>query len=88
MLANGHFEEENGWHEAWVPFLEDGGGNSLCVDLKGVDGPAGQIIEFWHEESDRPFRYGSIDEWLEHFLGKLEAGEWEVDKDGSLFWEE
>ena len=35
------------WHDGWVPFAEDGGGNLICVDLDPADsGAVGQVF-YW-----------------------------------------
>ncbi len=85
MQAKGEFKGAL-WNTHWIPFLEDGGGNNVCLDLKGVGGKPGQLIEFWHEDADRPISYDSLDELLSTFLDAVERGKWSVDSNGMLKW--
>src|SRR3982751_987699 len=45
----GHdFDDPKYWRRGWVPFLHNGAGSYLCLDLAAEDGgQPGQIIEFW-----------------------------------------
>lgn len=48
------FEIDNWWNENWIPIFENGGGDSICYDLKGIfTEEKGQLIEFWHADNDR-----------------------------------
>ena len=48
------FEIENWWNEHWLPIFSNGGGSYICYDLKGVfTGESGQLVEFWHADTDR-----------------------------------
>ncbi|MBI4615362.1 MAG: SMI1/KNR4 family protein [Planctomycetes bacterium] len=91
LLAGGELEA-GWWHDGWVPFLEDGGGSHLCVDLEGVDlngpgsGRRGQVLAFWHDDGGRRASHASMDLWLEEFVCALEDGRWSVDSDGCLLW--
>ena len=51
----GHeFEIENWWDEHWFPIFFHGSGSLICYDLKGVfTGESGQLVEFWHADTDR-----------------------------------
>jgi cell wall assembly regulator SMI1 len=65
------------WHRGWVPFLDSGGGDCLCVDAHGtLGGVAGQVIAFLHDDSTRGIEYPSLEKWLETFVASLEAGLW------------
>ena len=45
---------ENWWNDNWLPLFANGGGDSICYDMKGVfTGNAGQLLEFWHADNDR-----------------------------------
>ncbi|MDO5607687.1 MAG: SMI1/KNR4 family protein [Capnocytophaga sp.] len=62
------FEIENWWNENWIPIFENGGGDSICYDLKGIfTEQKGQLIEFWHTDNDR----NVIAPTLETFLSKI-----------------
>lgn len=48
------FEIENWWNYSWIPIFQNGGGDSICYDTKGIfTGDRGQLIEFWHGDHDR-----------------------------------
>lgn len=41
------FEDPKWWRRGWVPFLSNGGGDHLCLDLTAEDGGArGQVLTF------------------------------------------
>ncbi|WP_139921774.1 SMI1/KNR4 family protein [Hymenobacter sp. DG01] len=64
LLADGDFVA-NWWHPAWVPFLENGGGDHVCVDLHGTfTGQVGQIIEHWHNWEARTVLFPDLTAWL------------------------
>jgi cell wall assembly regulator SMI1 len=71
------------WNRAWVPFLHNGAGSHLCVDTVGTDGgPAGQLVEFWNRDPDRPIVSPSLEHWLKDFVTSLERDRWEYTKYG------
>lgn len=81
LAAGGEFNQENWWRPKWLPFLDDGGGNHLVIDLEGTfTGKAGQVLEFWHDHKDRTIRYGSFEAWLITFADSLDADFWRVPK--------
>ncbi len=62
------FEIENWWNENWIPVFQNGGGDSICYDLQGIfTDNRGQLIEFWHADSDR----NVIAPTLETFFEKI-----------------
>lgn len=62
------FEIENWWNENWIPIFQNGGGDDICYDLKGIfTGQKGQLIEFWHADNDR----NVIAPSLEAFFSKI-----------------
>ena len=80
----GDFTMANWWHSTWVPFLDNGGGDAVCLDLTGVfTGCPGQLIKFWHDWEDRSVQYPSLLVWLDVFVGSLEMGLW-ADVGGDL----
>jgi cell wall assembly regulator SMI1 len=74
------FEEPTYWWRGWIPFLHNGGGSYLCVDM-GVEngGQVGQLIAFWKQDQDRPVEYPSVEAWLTELVESMEAGEYEWD---------
>lgn len=64
------------WRHGWIPFLSDGCGNSLCVDLDPDEGGTlGQVFELNHDSSDRPLFAPSFAAWLSAYADSLDAGE-------------
>lgn len=79
LLDAGDFERANWWSKQWVPFLDNGGGDLLVIDLEGsFGGKPGQILEFWHDETWRTIVHASFEAWLGAFVASLEAGLWKV----------
>lgn len=70
------FEDPKYWRTGWVPFLHNGGGSYLCLDLKAEDGgKVSQLIVFWKADQDRPVEYSSIRGWLTRLISSLEKDE-------------
>ena len=71
------------WDRAWVPFLHNGGGSHLCVDVAGTGGgEPGQLVEFWKADPDRPVASPSLGHWLNNFVRSLERDRWEETRVG------
>jgi uncharacterized protein (TIGR02996 family) len=74
MIGN-DFEDPEWWRRSWVPFLANGGGDHLCLDLAAEDGgEPGQLIAFWHDWEDRSVKYESLDDWLHALVESMEDG--------------
>lgn len=58
------FTEPHLWQRGWIPFLHNGGGSYLCIDLTAG---AGQLIAFWKADTDRPVVFPSLEAWLRRF---------------------
>lgn len=59
------FETENWWNAQWIPIFHNGGGDYICYDLGGAfTGNHGQLIEFWHADSDRNVIAPSLNAFL------------------------
>jgi cell wall assembly regulator SMI1/predicted DNA-binding WGR domain protein len=82
------FKGRHYWNVGWIPFLENGGGDYLCIDLNGVVGTNGSVIEYWHDEDDRSFKFDSINQMLTAFVSALEAGKWELQPSGFFDWDQ
>jgi cell wall assembly regulator SMI1 len=74
----GEFPESNWWSEAWLPFLDNGNGDHLCVDLDGAfAGQPGQLVSFFHDGECRDVEFPSLEKWAETFVAGVEGGLWE-----------
>ena len=73
------FEDPKWWRRAWVPFLSNGGGDHLCVDLAAEDGGApGQLLIFYHDWEKRAVEYPSFHAWLKGLVESMENGTLEL----------
>jgi cell wall assembly regulator SMI1 len=76
----GEFPEANWWSDAWLPFLDNGHGDHLCVDLDGMfSGIPGQVVLFYHDWDCRNIDAPSLEKWLEPFVIGVEQGLWQDD---------
>lgn len=74
------FDDPRYWRRGWVPFLSNGGGSYLCLDLTAEDGgQPGQIVEFWKADEDRPVIWANMRAWLAALVGSMEDGSIEID---------
>ena len=66
------FDDPDWWHRDWVPFLENGGGDFLCLDLGGFQtGNAGQILWHDHEDAEREIIHSDINDFLNDLLQRM-----------------
>ena len=73
------FEREGWWRRGWVPFLSNGGGSYLCLDLAAEDdGLTGQLVAFWKADEDRPVEFPSLEAWLGDLVASMEGGSLEL----------
>jgi len=85
LQEDGEWDQPQWWHRGWIPFLHNGAGSHLCVDLHGsFTTLSGQVIEFWNRDDDRPIVAPSFQVWLEHFVSTLERGFWHLEDDGNF----
>ena len=69
------FEDPKWWRRGWVPFLSNGGGDHLCLDLNAEDGGApGQLLIFYHDWEKRAVEYPSLQAWLSEVVESMENG--------------
>ncbi|MFZ6754682.1 SMI1/KNR4 family protein [Undibacterium sp. Dicai25W] len=62
------FQDPDYWRREWIPFLDNGGGSYLCLDVLSKNGQEpGQLIAFWKADVDRPVKYASVSE----LIGKI-----------------
>ena len=73
------FDNPKWWRRGWIPFLSNGGGDLLCLDLTAEDGGTeGQLIAFWHDDEEREIEFNSMGEWLESLVESMENGSIEL----------
>jgi cell wall assembly regulator SMI1 len=78
-MIGSDFDRPEWWRRGWVPFLSNGGGSHLCVDVAAEDGgQVGQLVAFWNRDEDRPIEYPSVEAWLADLVESMESGELEV----------
>jgi len=74
------FEDPSYWRRGWIPFLHNGGGSYLCLDLAAEGGGhVGQLLGFWKADSDRPVEFASMEDWLSGLVDSMESGRLELD---------
>jgi cell wall assembly regulator SMI1 len=62
------------WNSRWIPLTHDGG-NHHCLDFSSTAaGQIGQVINMWHDSSDRVVVAPNFQAWLASFATDLEAG--------------
>ncbi|AUZ04603.1 SMI1/KNR4 family protein [Vitreoscilla sp. C1] len=65
------------WHDAWLPFSDDGQGNYVCVDLApSADGVMGQIIRVRFDNMVRSLEATSLEAWLDAHIEALEESDY------------
>lgn len=68
-MIGSDFDAPAWWRSDWIPFLANGGGDHLCIDLLAIDGGTpGQLRMFYHDDRSRPIRATSIEAWLAALL--------------------
>jgi cell wall assembly regulator SMI1 len=78
-MIGSDFEDPRWWRRGWVPFLANGGGDHLCLDVAAEDGGTpGQLVAFWHDWEDRSVEYSSFEAWLRRLADSMEAGTLEL----------
>ena len=74
------FEDPKWWRRGWIPFLANGGGDHLCLDIAAEDGgQPGQLISFWHDWDQRSVEFPNITGWLTKLVESMESGLIELD---------
>ena len=66
MAKAGEFDSENWWKKEWIPFLSNGGGDLLCLNLSLAN--PGTLIEFWHANEDRDIVHKTMSKMMQEFL--------------------
>jgi cell wall assembly regulator SMI1 len=72
-MIGSDFDRPGWWEPTWVPFLDNGGGDNLCLDVAGAyGGRPGQLVEFWHDREKRGIRYPSLEHWVFQVVESLD----------------
>ena len=67
------------WHEGYIPFAEDSGGNLICIDLDpGAKGKAGQIVKMELRAGPYYTEQDSFEQWLTDYRDGLAGGKYRV----------
>lgn len=65
----------NWWSSSWIPLLDSGSEDYLCVDLQGTFGnPAGSVIQYLHDQPFRPALFPDFESWLRWLVTSLDNG--------------
>jgi cell wall assembly regulator SMI1 len=68
------------WNRRWIPFSQDGSGDSYCIDLDPLQqGHLGQVIDHSHEVGPVRVLAPSFSEFLSMFAADLETGKYRYD---------
>ena len=63
------------WSPAWIPVLDSGAEDYLCVDMEGSFGnPPGSVIQFFHDQQPRPTYFPDFESWLRWLATALDGG--------------
>jgi cell wall assembly regulator SMI1 len=74
-MIDADFDDPQWWRRGWVPFLSNGGGDWLCLDLTAESGgQPGQLLIFWHDDGDRTIEYISLGAWLQNLVESMVHG--------------
>ncbi len=52
--------------KSWIPFTYNGSGDHLVYETKGDN--VGTIINYWHDDEERPMEYKSLLDWAQGVL--------------------
>ncbi len=64
--------QRDSWWPNWFPFLDNGGGDYLCVDLGGFKtGNIGQLLWFDHETHEHEIVHENLDEFLDDLYRRM-----------------
>lgn len=57
------------WIPKWIPIISFGNGDIWCLDLNpGEGGHVGQVIQYWHEDSEVEKDADSFTAWFSNFI--------------------
>lgn len=72
------FGDPDWWRREWVPFLDNGGGDHLVLDLApAAEGISPLVRRFWHDMPDRAGTQLSFQSWIGVLVETMEDGRYE-----------
>lgn len=73
-MIGSDFESPDWWRAGWFPIFHNGGGDHICYDAEGAfTGEPGQLLEFWHADSDRNVIAPDLASFLQSLAAYYEA---------------
>jgi cell wall assembly regulator SMI1 len=77
---------ENWWNAKWIPVTHNGAGDFYCLDMDPAPGgKQGQIITYWHVNTQREKIADSFQELMKKFADDLYADKYKVEDDMLVF---
>ena len=71
------------WHPSFVPVLTKSTGDNLYVDVDGIHGAPGSLVDFNHERpAERRIVYDSLTQFFECLVEGIESGLYEWEDEG------
>lgn len=72
-MIGSDFPDPSWWRRGWVPFLHNGGGSHLCVDVLAENGGTpGRLVAFWKADNDRPVEFETLEAFVRRVLATLD----------------
>jgi len=71
----GEFATDDWWVDSWLPFVADGGGNHIVLDLA-----SGAVHEYWKSDADRPNVARSFSDWLDQLVNMFSSEYWILER--------
>lgn len=76
------------WSARWIPFMQNGGGDYLCVDMDPArGGNVGQVVTYYHDESFRPKTAEDIGAMFARVAEGLDTGAYKFDPENEMIYE-
>lgn len=76
------------WWPKWIPFMANGGGDYLCVDMDPAPGGnSGQVVIYYHDETFRSKEAPDIGQMFARIADGLETGTYTFDSEGYMIVE-
>jgi cell wall assembly regulator SMI1 len=75
-------EAHEGWHKAYIPFLDDDHGDYLCLDPHTAGVP---VRECWRGRAEHAAIAPSLTAWVRDFVTALERGTYHEDPERGTF---